>query len=99
MSKFKVIEKSRFLDDEGMENIKGGAPDTIVICTINRAYHNCPSLTNYTTCQVPSAAGYSICTGTIVAKNTCSWGFKYETMCGLDLTHQTHCGPNQAYVS
>lgn len=82
MKKFKVIEESRFLNKQEMQNLDGGACAPVTsICTVGSPYKSCDSIgINHTTCGgVPfKLDGYDS------EANTCGGlGVRYEgTTCG-----------------
>lgn len=98
MSKFKVIEESRFLKNNLMKEITGGVIINSGTCTILSAHDGCGGSSRiFTTCKESSVAMYeSTNCGSVLPYVTCTVGMLYEhSTCGQMPTYMTWC-PGQA---
>lgn len=97
MAKFKVIEKSRFLDDE-MKEIKGGV--YTALCKDGRTHYDCnsvwyvscgPSVTGqYASGLCPNGAiGYEFCGGS---------GYTFQ-VCAIPMGKGTPCSGGNIYIN
>lgn len=80
MAKFKVIEKSRFLDDPQMTEIKGG-----LTCGSTNPYNSCSGgIAGRVTCAPIGVVGYGVgsCELTFNGFGGCGIGFNYSSCKG-----------------
>lgn len=82
MKKFKVIEKSRFLDKGMMGKMQGGYFSKV--CTDGNTYNNCPNLImSYGLCEPISVSGFS--------SGTCPNGALSYSICGGTNYKYSYC--------
>lgn len=97
MAKCKIIEKSRFLREEAMDNVKGG-----ITCDTNNPYSTgCTGIgIGYITCTAPSnAGGYqsSMCHG-IGDLHTCGREMNFDiSLCWGWKIFSSHCNAGRVY--
>lgn len=92
MSKFKIIEQSRFLPSE-MKSIKGGLPTAGEMCYEIDKYDTCGGKgRNYTVCKVTSVAPYEVTLCGAFVHISCNSAVTYDySSCGGVATFSNWC--------
>lgn len=81
MKKFKILENSRFLNNQDMDKLQGGT-----VCNVINIYSNCEN-GSYTVCKARSSLGF-------VSVDCVGTGANSYIMCGADMYYATQSCPS-----